>query len=333
MEQRLPAARQRAAGFVHHDTPGGCASSESGVTFEELAGRYIGVKEPRWGAHAAATAKSIIQKHLVGNFGCRRVGEVTADEIQLFVDSMVSSNASHSLLKKAVVHLRAILDLASDLDIIKRNPVRNSRVKLEYKSKKQKSERYLSLQECRALLSVLFGRDRLIVRMFIQLGLRPEELFALRHGDVDGEFIRIDEVFTKGRVRELPPKEAGGYVYVPAGLLLELHAWMRSTRGGSNDWLFPAARRRASTRRLPIGPNGFRSHVLKRAAERARIADVDLLTLRRTCAAHFGQRANAKDTQAQMRLERSPDRLAESLKSVARALEAEILADGEFSPG
>ena len=58
------------------------------------------------GAHAAVTEKSIIQKHLVGNFGSPRVDELTADEIQLFMDSMVSSSASHSLLKKAVVHLR-----------------------------------------------------------------------------------------------------------------------------------------------------------------------------------------------------------------------------------
>jgi integrase len=338
LKQRSSAVGQRAVRFVHHVSPGGSTSPDSGVTFEELAGRYVGVKEPRWGAHAAATAKSVIQKHLIGNFGHRRVDEVTADEIQLFVNRMVRNNASHSLLKKAVVHLRAILELASDLDIIERNPMRNSGFKLEFKSQKQKSERCLSLKECRDLLSALFGRDRLIIRMFIQLGLRPEELFALRRNDIDGEFIRIDEVFTKGQVRELTPVEPGGYVYAPAGLLQELRAWIRSTRGGNSDWLFPAVHRRGSAWALPIGADGFRNHVLKPAAERAGIADVDLLTLRRTCGAHFGQNANAKDTQAQMRLsgldvrERSPHRLPESLKRVAAALEAEILADRESCP-
>ena len=56
-----------------------------------------------------------------------------------------------------------------------------------YKSRKRKTEGYLSLEECRTLLSVLVGRDHLIVRMFIQLGLRPEELFALRRNDVGKE--------------------------------------------------------------------------------------------------------------------------------------------------
>ena len=59
---------------------------------------------------------------------------------------------------------------------------------------------------------------------------------------------------------------------------------------------------------------------------------LDLLTLRRTWATHFGQKANTKDTQAQMRhadpqttLKYYQQRIPESVKSAAVALEAEIL--------
>jgi integrase len=265
------------------------------------------------------------------------VDELTVAEIQMFIDGMVKNNASHSLLKKAVAHLRAILELAHDLDIIRRNPMRNPTVKFEYKSRRRKSERYLSLEECRALLSVLSGRDHLIVRMFIQLGLRPEELFALRRNDVDREFIRIDEVFTKGQIKETTPEESAAYVYVyvPPGLLLELRAWMASTGGNDKDWLFPTVRPRGSASLFPINQNGFRNGVLKPAAEKAGLSNVDLLTLRRTCAAQFGQNASAKDTQAQMRLSNplanldySQRGLPESLKRVATALEAEIFCAG-----
>jgi integrase len=215
--------------------------------------------------------------------------------------------------------------------------MRNPAVKFEYKSQKPKSERYLSIAECRALLSELSGRDHLIVRMFIQLGLRPEELFALRRNDVHDEFLRIDEVFTMGQIREAQPGEPAVNVYVPPGLRQELHVWMASTCGNDQDWLFPSARRWGSASLSPIGQTGFRNGVLKPAAERAGIPDLDMLTLRRTCAAHFGKKASAKDARAQIRLSNpftpykySQQRLPESLKSVAVALEAEIFTRAEL---
>jgi site-specific DNA recombinase len=59
--------------------------------------------------------------------------------------------------------------------------------------------------------------------------------------------------------------------------------------------LFPASRRRKSTGFSPIGQSNYGNHILKPAAEIAGIADLDLITLRRTCVTHFGQRANAKE--------------------------------------
>jgi integrase len=305
---------------------------DSATTFEQVARQYIDVKEPRWGSHADATTKSVIQKHLIGNLGRRRVDELTAVEIQMFINGMVRNDASHSLLQKAVTHLRAILEQAEELGIIKRNPMRSRTVRIEYKSRKRKSERYLSLEECRALLSVLSGRDHLIIRMFIQLGLRPEELFALRRNDAGEEFIRIDEAFTKGQIKETKTEESAVNVYVPPDLMVELRTWMNSTNCKDEDWLFPASHRRGSATFSPISQNNYRNRVLKPAARRAGISGLDLLTLRRTCATHFGQKANTKDTQAQMRhadplttLKYYQQSIPESVKTAAVALEAEIL--------
>ena len=335
--QMLQIPAEQVMTILNPENAGRCVAPDSAATFEKVAHRYIAVKELRWGAHAGATAKSIIGKQLIGNLGHRRVDELTAAEIQTFINGMVRNNASHSLLDKVVTHLRAILDLAQELNLIMSNPMRSYTFKLEHKSRKQKSERYLSLGECRALLSELSGRDRLIVRLFIQLGVRPEELFALRRNDVHDEFIRIDEVFTMGQIREAHPAEHDVYVYVPPGLRQELRAWMASTRGNDEDWLFPAARPRGSNNLPPILQASFRNGVLKPAAKRAGISNLDMLTLRRTCAAHFGNKASAEDAQAQMRLSSrftiikySQQRLSDSLKSVAMALEAEMFAKTEL---
>jgi integrase len=259
------------------------------------------------------------------------VDELTAMEIQLFVNGMVMNNASISLLNKVVEHLRAILDLAPELNLITRNPMRGYTFKLEYKSRKRKSERYLSLDECRGLLSQQSGPDHLIVRLFIQLGVRPEELFALRRNDVHNEFIRIDEVFSRGQIREVHPGEHRVNVYVPPGLRRELRVWVASTCGNAEDWLFPAGRPRGANSLSPISQANFRVRVLKPAAKRAGISDLDMLTLRRTCAAHFREKASVEVALAQMRLRRpfttfqqSPQRLRDSLESAAVALEAEM---------
>jgi len=323
---------QRLLDILITDDTGKCLAPDLGATFEQLARQYISVKEPRWGVHAESTTKSIIQKHLIGSLGHRRVDELTAVEIQMFINELVRSGASHSLLQKAVTHLRAILDQAEELKIIQRNPMRSRTVRIEYKSRKRKSERYLSLDECRMLLAMLVGRDHLIVRMFIQLGLRPEELFALRRNDVGKEFVRIDEPFTKGQIKETKTAESAVNVYVPPDLMVELSTWMKSTSGEGDDWLFPASRRRESASLSPISQNNYRNRVLKPAAKKAGISGLDLLTLRRTCATHFGQKANTKDTQVQMRhadplttLKYYQQSIPESVKSAAVALEAEIL--------
>jgi integrase len=323
---------QRLVDILIAEDTGKYVGPDSAATLEQMARQYIAVKEPRWSAHAESTTKSVIQKHLIAKLGRRRVDELSAVEIQMFINEMVRNNASHSLLQKAVTHLRAILDQAEELKIIERNPMRSRTVKIEYKSRKRKSERYLSLEECRKLLSTLFGRDHLILRMFIQLGLRPEELFALRRNDVGADFIRIDEAFTKGQIKETKTDESAANVYVPPDLMVELRTWMASNSGNGDDWLFPASRSRKSERLSPISQNNYRNRVLKPLAEKAGIQNLDLLTLRRTCATHFGQKANPKDTQAQLRhsdplttLKYYQQSIPDSVKRAAVALEAEIV--------
>lgn len=302
------------------------------ATFEQMARQYIALSEPRWGAHAITTTKSVIRKHLIAKLGHLPADKLTAKEIQPFLDEMVRSNASYSLLKKTVTHLRGILDLAQESGALAVNPMRSRTSKIDYRPQRPASERHLSLEECAALLSELAGRNLLIVRMFIQLGLRPQELFALRRNDVRGEFIRIDEVLIKGRVNKVRSDEAALGVYLPPDLLSLLTNWMKSTGAQDTDWLFPASRSRGSSALPPVGQDHFRNRILKRAAQKASVPDVDLFTLRRTCANFFAHKATAQDALAQMRhvdpahrAEFGGQDLPKSLKRAAVTIEAELL--------
>lgn len=302
------------------------------VTFEQMALQYIALSEPRWGAHAVTTTTSVIRKHLIAKLGHLPTDQLTAKEIQTFLDEMVRSNASDSLLKKAVTCLRGILDLAQESGALTLNPMRSRTFKIDYRPQRPASERHLSLEECAALLSELAGRDLLMVRMFIQLGLRPQELFALRRNDVRGEFIRIDEVLIKGRIKKVGSEDAAIGIYVPPDLLSQLENWMKSVGAQDTGWLFPASRSRGTSDLPPINQNLFRNRILKRAAEKAGVPDVDLFALRRTCARFFAHKATAQDMLAQMRLvdpayrsEFGERGLPKSLKRAAGTIEAELL--------
>jgi integrase len=321
-----------AAQPAFNESPGNGAAPKMAATFEQIALQYIALSEPQWGAHAATTTKSVIRKHLIAGLGHLPVHKLTANEIQTFLDEMVRSNASHSLLKKSVTYLRGILDLAQESGALAHNPMRSRISKIDYRPQRPESERHLSLEECAALLCELSGRDLLIVRMFIQLGLRPQELFALRRNDVRGEFIRIDEVLIKGRIMKVGSEVTALGVYVPPDLLSQLVNWMKSTDSQDADWLFPASRSRGSSDLPPKDQNDFRIRILKRAAEKAGVPDVDLFALRRTCANFFGHKATAQDALAQMRhvdpahhTEFGGQGLPKSLKRAAVTIEVELL--------
>jgi integrase len=311
---------------------GQAAAPRMAVTFEQVALQYIALSEPRWGAYAVATTKSVIRRHLIAKLGGLTVDKLNAKDLQAFIDDMARNNASGSLLHKVVTHLRAILDLAQESGVLAVNPMRSRTAKVGYRSQRPASERHLSFEECGALLGEFAGRDLLIVRMFIQLGLRPKELFALRRNDVKDKFLRIDEVLIKWRVKKIASEGVALGVYMPPDLLLQLASWMKSTGGLESDWLFPASRSRGSAELPPMSQDHFRSRIFKRAAEKAGVPDVDLFALRRTCASFFAHTATAQDTLAQMRHydvesagESGRQAPPSSLQRAADKIEAQIL--------
>jgi integrase len=311
---------------------GGAAAPRMAVTFEQVALYYIALSEPRWGAHAAATTKSIIRRHLIAKLGALTLDKLNTKDLQAFIDDLARNDASDSLLHKVVTHLRAILDVAQESGVLAVNPMRSRTAKVGYRSQRPASERHLSFEECAALLAELAGRDLLIVRMFIQLGLRPKELFALRRNDVKDNFLRIDEVLIKGRVKRIGSEGVALGVYTPPDLLLQLTNWIQSTGGLESDWLFPASRSRRFTERPPMSQDHFRNRILKRAAEKAGVPEVDLFALRRTCASFFAHKATGQDTLAQMRHydvesagESGGQALPSSLQRAADKIEAQIL--------
>jgi integrase len=176
----------------------------------------------------------------------------------------------------------------------------------------------------------------------IQLGLRSEELFALRRDDVLGDMLRIDEALVEGAPAPVKTDASDASVYIPPDLQSELTGWLEWLSLDTRGWLFPAAMGGSWSAQNYLNrglkPAAVRAGVgvLKRRAgtgEEVESTDVNFQVLRRTCATLFGAKAkDPRDTQAQLRhadpavtLRHYQKSVPASMRAAAVALEEELV--------
>jgi integrase len=318
---------------------------DTAATFGQVARDYLATVEPQWGAHTIRTSKGLIEYALInGKLGDRPVIELTEIELQRFLNEHVASGASRSKLSKLLLYLRNILDHAVMKKVTVTNVARNPGYRLRAKSRKMVSQRYLTIEECQRLLAVVVGSPHLLIfRILIQLGLRPEELFALRCNDLIGDTLRIDEAIVEGASSMVKTEASAASVYIPPDLRIEIQNWIQQNSLEPTDWLFPSPKGR------PWGLQNYLNRVLKPAAIGARVGlftrrtrtgnevestDVNFQVLRRTCGTLFGAKAkDPRDTQAQLRhadpsvtLKHYQKSIPDSVRTAAAALEAELIS-------
>lgn len=299
--------------LIQRDT--GQYVADARATVADLARQYIAIARPNWGAHQIRGAENRIKTHIIGKLGGVLANDVDAVRLQGWLNEYVEADASKSLLKHLLTDVRCIFDLAVARKIVSSNPAKDPACKLKAKSRKRVSDRTLTLDEVRKLLAASIGRDHVILRLLVQIGLRPEELWALRRDDFRGDRLRVDEVLVGTRIEQRAKTQESetDAIYVPPELARLIREWLECSPGLERDFLFPGERGGAQN-----SPN-YLKRVMKPLAVRAGVAtrdtgkrdtdgrpvltsDVEYRVLRRTCATLFGQRAkDPRTTQHQMR--------------------------------
>jgi integrase len=314
-------------------SPASVASAK--MTFADLAREYIAMSQAGWLPHTRRVNVAIIEYHLIAKLGTRPARQLTDVELQGFMNEYVEKGTSKSLISKIRLFLRAILKRAVKKQIVSFNPAEDVRAK----STKKSSELWHPAEECAALYAELSGRDHLAARILVQLGLRSEELFALRRNDVRGEEMVIDEAIQEGDVKDTKTEASEGSVFIPPDLAIELKHHLDMIDPSPTAWLFPSSRKG-----IPTRPGDFLKRVLKPAAIRAGIAPrrnasgkettgLNFQSLRRTSSTLFGARAkDPKLVQAHLRhadpqvtLEHYQKAIPAEVKAAAIALEADLL--------
>lgn len=311
------------------------AAFTSKTTFEELAREYIELNRPNWEASTSRVNTQVIETHLIAVLGGCNIRSMSDVDLQRFINGYVEKDASRSLLTKLVMFLRAILNLAVDQRILERNPAR----KLRAKSRKRSSNLAHTLEECDQILGHVSGSDHLAVRLLIQLGLRSEELFALRRKDVLAHGLLIDEAIVDGEAKQTKTLASEAVMYLTPDLEVELQHYLASLPGDPDGWVFPSSRKGVPTR-----PGNFLNRVMKPAATLAGVAlrvsstgkptsALNFQSLRRTSSTLFGARAkDPKSTQTHMRhvdpyvtLKHYQQGVPSEVKAAALALEQDLL--------
>jgi integrase len=302
---------------------------ESIVTFAELWKAFCAVKSGQWSKKTRENLKCLFAKHVIPQVGSQRMRDVTLTPLQLLLNKMAEDGYRKSAVGQVRTYIKCCFEYATDEDLIPKSPAR----KLAMPNiKKKSSERFLSLDEFRSLLSQASPREHLVLRILAVCGLRPAEVLVLRVEDFEGTQLRIDEALKdrqkgEARIGDTKTDESDNFVPVPPDLEREVRAWI-ATHPNRNDpraFLFPSSAGTA----FSVG--NYLKRYLKPLAEKAGVPDVTHQAFRRTSSTHMQNHATVKDMQRHLRhtdpqttLKYYAKVIPESLRSAVAALDAQI---------
>ncbi len=290
--------------------------------------RFLPQKEEQWKVTSRPKTKRFIENYLLRRFGDTLLPSLNKFTLQTYLNELAPT-FSKSVLSKIRVYLKSILDEAVELEFIAKNPAAKIAVP---RSGKKATGVHLTPEEIPHILFHLSDRDRLIVRMFLVLGLRPGEMFALRWNDKQQNSLRIDSSITDGVEVETKTEGSDASVWLPISIDTELEWWRTATANPSPDaFIFPSARGTS------INTNNFLFRVLKQAGKKAGIERLTHQMLRRTCSTYMAQLTTVKDVQAHLRHSTPKTTLEHYIKSVPATVRTAVesldqLLKAEFPP-
>jgi len=203
--------------------------------------RFLPQKEEQWKVTSRPKTKRFIEHYLLKRFGETMMGDLDKFTLQTYLNEL-APRYSRSVLAKIRVYFHSILDEAVELEMLIKSPAAKLAVP---RSGKKVASVHLTPEQIPQILFDLSDRDRLIVRMFLVLGLRPGEMFALRWNDKESNSLRIDSSISDGVEVETKTMGSDAAVWLPASIDTELE-FLRTTAKDASPK--PSSSRQAAER-------------------------------------------------------------------------------------
>jgi integrase len=322
-------AQEKLTAYIEEYTGRVTKQGSAITTYTELWNVFCAVKSGRWSKKTRENLRYLFNKHVLPIIGNQRPAEVTLTSLQLLLNKMAEDGYRKSAVGQIRTYIKACFEYAVDEDLLEKNPAR----KVTMPNIQRKScERFLSVDELRALLSQASPREHLVLRILAVCGLRPAEVLVLRIEDFEGTQLRIDEALKErqtgeDRIGETKTDESDNYVPVPPDLGREIEAWIatHADRNNPRSFLFPNPAGTA----FSVG--NYLKKRLKPLAEKVGIHDLTHQAFRRTSSTHMQSHASVKDMQRHLRhtdpqttLKHYTKVIPESLRTAVAALDAQI---------
>jgi integrase len=231
----------------------------------------------RWSEATATGYAAYLKHYLTPAFGNVRLSDMTPEQITTFFEQ-VRQKHSRSVVTKLWTLLHAVLDDATDDDVISKNPMR----RVEYPKTKLPAKPVLEAVFLRKVLKAAkldaFASALLHVGVFC--ALRTSEALGLRWRSFTGDRLTIRDVAWHGKLFSDTAKVGERSVYVPPATRAALERWRKLAKFTSNDDLIFA-----SKKGTPLSAHNVRNRVLEPLREKLKLdAPLTFQVLRRSFA-------------------------------------------------
>lgn len=203
--------------------------------------------------------QGIARKHLVPEFGDKRLSAITQQDVQTFV---ASRDVSPAYVARIYGELRACLDAAVDAGYLHRTPCRG----IKLPKAEQHDMTVLDQAQIAELAACILPRYKALVYLLAYSGLRIGEAMALTPADVDtkARTVSVSKTVTRdenARKTMNRPKTRAGIrtVPIPAQVATMLAEHMETYPG---DWVFTGGRGEQ------LRQNNFGGRTFKQAKEK-----------------------------------------------------------------
>jgi integrase len=188
------------------------------------------------------------ENHVQEKFGNRRIGEVSARDVQEFVDRLVAGGVGNGTLAAVRQLLAKVFNQAVVEGVVSRAPTSSLRVPKERKKKLSRETLQGWADAMRPLVAAIEPRYRLALYLAGVLGLRAGEIGGLRVQDVDfiANTLTVRQAVrtVNGRPEIAETKTAAGErtISVPGPIMDEIAAYMQEYAPAADGRIFQAAK-------------------------------------------------------------------------------------------
>ena len=221
------------------DLENGMFTPDDGVTFIDIAHKWVDVAHPDIMPHTRKTYHTMIDKHLKSLHHIE-LKKLKPLHLQAVLKEMYDNGLSDNMMRDAKIIASAVLNFAMDNDLLFRNVF--ARVSVP---KRGKAERLPITEEQKNLILRTWRGHRMGVAVLVMLycGLRRGEIVALTWNDVDFEAMTISvtkaATFGQNQAKIKQPKTEAGKRIVP--FPVQLLPIFKEEKRNSSIYVCPAA--------------------------------------------------------------------------------------------